>query len=96
MLQARLDDAETAPNPLPEKFRWPAPAAESGKPLFGRRGWVPLFIGPGPRPEVKDRVVILAYDSSRFEAVDTPLGKIRPHRVFDYALISMYRQLLRS
>lgn len=50
------------------------------------------FIGPDARPEVKDRVVILAYDSERFEPVETPRGvKIRPHRVFCYALMSLYR-----
>jgi hypothetical protein len=180
VLQARLDDAEAAPNPLPARFRWPVPAGDPGLPLSGRRGWIPLpafaavahdvgfidhrvidrmplverygdtyvkslylcclelardqaavveagksirlgdatvaldarsevpveypaaddlapvsfvdFLAPAPRPEVKGRVVILAYDATRFEPVNTPRGKMRPHRVFYYALRSIERR----
>ena len=184
VLQARLDDTEANPNPLPERFRVKTPtpaAAEPGGPLAGRRGWIPLpafadaahdlgfidhrvidrmplverygddyvkslylcclelaagetavvepgtsvhfgtrmlaldgrsevavtypendeltalsfvdFLQPGARPGVKDRVVILAYDASRFEPVETPRGKMRPHRVFCHALRSIHAQL---
>ena len=57
--------------------------------------YIPLvdFLKPQPRPEVKGRVIILAYDSDRFEPVETPAGKIRPHRAFYYALMSLHRQL---
>jgi hypothetical protein len=51
------------------------------------------FIDPQARPQVKDRIVILAYDSDRFAPVDTPMGKVRPHRAFFYALMSIYREL---
>jgi hypothetical protein len=180
VLQARLDDEEPKPNPLPEQFRLPGSIATAGNPLSGKSGWIPLrplsaaaydvgfidyrvidrmplverygeslvkslylcclelalgqraevipgksvrlggktvtldarsevgieypakdeqpfisfsdFLGPQARPEVKDRVMILAYDSERFEPVETPMGKIRPHRAFVYALTSIYRQ----
>ncbi|HET6251548.1 MAG TPA: CHASE2 domain-containing protein [Tepidisphaeraceae bacterium] len=49
------------------------------------------FVDRKPHASMKDRVVIIAYDSSRFEAIDTPMGKVRPHRVFYYALGSLYR-----
>jgi adenylate cyclase len=48
------------------------------------------FIEQPARPELKDRIVIIAYDSERFEPVKTPAGAIRPHRAFVYALTSMY------
>lgn len=180
ILQARLDDQEKTPNPLPQRFRLPLDARNSGTPLAGKSGWLPLpalsaaaydlgfidyrvidrmplverygdylvkslylccvelaigkraeiipgksirigektvalderseiavtyppkddmpfislldFLGPQARPQVKDRIVILAYDSDRFAAIDTPVGKIRPHRAFFYALMSIYRQ----
>jgi CHASE2 domain-containing sensor protein len=50
------------------------------------------FIEQPARPELKDRIVIIAYDSERFEPVKTPAGAIRPHRAFIYALMSMYRK----
>jgi hypothetical protein len=50
------------------------------------------FIAQQSRPELKDRIVIIAYDSERFEPVETPAGKIRPHRAFVYALMSIYRK----
>jgi hypothetical protein len=181
VLQARIDDEEKTPNPLPEQFRLPANLDAVGEPLAGNRGWIPLpkfaavahdigfidhrvmtrmpmieryqsryakslylcciemasgqraeirpaesvrigrksvtldrrsevavtypikdelsyipfadFIaGSKPTLAVKDRVVVLAYDSERFEPVDTPMGKVRPHRAFYYALLSIYRQ----
>lgn len=51
------------------------------------------FIASKGSAAVKDRVVILAYDSDRFEAVSTPAGKMRPHRAFYHALTSIYDQL---
>ena len=50
------------------------------------------FIEQPARPELKDRIVIIAYDSEKFEAVKTPAGLMRPHRAFVYALLSMYRK----
>jgi len=181
LLQARLDDLETSPNSLPNRFFLPIDRATGvGTPLSGRSGWIPLpalsaaaydlgfadcrvtdrmpiaerygdrvvkslylcclelafddrasviparsiklhgktvpmddrseigveypvkddlphisfadFIDDSARPEVKDRIVILGYDSDRIESVDTPMGKIHLHRAFVYALMSMYRR----
>ena len=178
IVQARLDDLEPTPNPLPDRFRLPMTIEKAGNPLSGKSGWLPLpalsaaaydvgfidnrvidrmpiierygdrfvkslflcgvelaygehaeivpgktvrlhgktvalddrseigieypktnglpfisfcdFVGPIPHPEVKNKVVILAYDSERFAAIDTPLGKVRPHRAFVFALMSIY------
>jgi hypothetical protein len=51
------------------------------------------FIEQPARAELKDRIVIIAYDSERFEPVKTPAGPMRPHRAFVYALMSIYRRL---
>ena len=179
LVQARLDDSEQDPNPLPDRFA--LKAGIEGKPLGGKNGWLPLpdlsavahdlgfvdyrvidrmplveqyrgklvkslylsclelalaapaeivparsvrirdkkleldehseiaveypakddlqyisfsdFIEQPPRAELKDRIVIIAYDSERFEAVKTPAGPIRPHRAFIYALMSIYQKL---
>jgi hypothetical protein len=178
ILQARIDDAEPKPNPLPDRFVLNVPLA--GTPLSGKSGWLPLpalsadaydvgfidyrvidrmplvecyrdkmvkslylsclelafgeqakvmparsvklhgktldldehselaveypakdeltfisfadFITQPPRPELKDRIVIIGYDADRFEPVGTPVGKRRPHRVFVYGLMSMWRR----
>lgn len=178
LLQARFDESEANPNPLPERFALKVPMR--GTPLSGTRGWLPLpdlsaaahdvgfvdyrvidqmpmierygdrcvkslylsclelalgasatitparsiqlhaksaqlneqseisveypakddlsyisfsdFIQAPARPELKDRIVIIAYDASVFEPVKTPAGLIRPHRAFIYALLSMYRR----
>lgn len=50
------------------------------------------FIEQPARPELKERIVIIAYDSDRFEPVITPAGPMRPHRAFVHALMSMYRK----
>jgi adenylate cyclase len=180
LVQARLDDRETAPNPLPDRFRIGMNVATAGNLLAGKSGWIPLpalsaaaydvgfvdfrvidrmpmierygdsvvkslclsclelafgeraevspgksvrlhgktvvlderseigveypakddlpyisfsdFIGGKTQPEAKDRVVILGYDSDQFEPVETPKGKIRPHRAFVYALMSLYKR----
>lgn len=44
------------------------------------------------RPALKDRVVVIGWDGPAFEPIDTPMGKVRPHRVFCYALLSLYEQ----
>jgi hypothetical protein len=49
------------------------------------------FLEQPARPDMNDRIVIIAYDSDRFDPVKTPAGTIRPHRAFVYALLSMYR-----
>jgi len=180
IVQARLDDEEKTPNPLPDRFKLAMNPPSAGKLLSGKSGWLPLpalsaaaydlgfidyrtidrmplveryqdvlvrslylcclefaygeraeispgksirlhgktatlneqgevtveypakddltsisfadFIQQPARPEVKDKIVIVAYDSERFEAVDTPMGKVRPHRAFVYALMSIYRK----
>ncbi len=47
-----------------------------------------------PRPEVKDRVVILGIDIAQAAPPrDTPLGPLGPHRIFYYALLSLYGSL---
>ena len=48
------------------------------------------FVAGPPRPELKDKIVIIGYDAERFESVDTAKGKLRPHRAFVYALVSMW------
>jgi CHASE2 domain-containing sensor protein len=47
-----------------------------------------------PRPEVKDRIVIIGADLLRVAPpLQTPMGPLGPHRVFYSALLSMYRSL---
>jgi hypothetical protein len=51
------------------------------------------FLGPAPLPQVKDRIVIVGLDVERFPPIQTPMGMVRPHRVFYYALVSLYESL---
>jgi len=51
------------------------------------------FLDAKALPEVKDRIVIVGWDVDTFEPLETPIGKVRPHRLFYYTLISLYRQL---
>ena len=51
------------------------------------------FIQPGIRAEAKDQVVVIGYDGDRIPPVQTPIGAVRQHRVFAYALLSLYQQL---
>jgi hypothetical protein len=41
LLQARLDDTEAHPNPLPDRFTLPTVRAQTG--IFGRSGWIPIL-----------------------------------------------------
>jgi len=50
------------------------------------------FIAPDAKPDVRDRVVLIGYDADQFAPLETPSGKIRPHRAFAYALESIYSQ----
>jgi hypothetical protein len=185
LLEARLDDTETEPNDLPERFRLPVSGKVIGKPMSGMSGWMPLpelsaaahdigfvdvrlvnnvadrfpvieryrenyvkslclcsielalgqkatvvpgksvtlgdvtlalddrsevpidypakdeiryislvdFLDAKSLPEIKDRVVILGWDVESFKPIETPIGKVRPHRLFYYTLMSLYRQL---
>ena len=51
------------------------------------------FLEKTPRPEVKDRVVIIGYDGDRSPTVQTPIGALKIHRAFYYVLVSIYRSL---
>lgn len=42
LLQARLDDSETGPNPLDERFTLPGPNMKSS--VSGSSGWIPLSV----------------------------------------------------
>lgn len=53
---------------------------------------IDLLEGP-PRAELRDKVVILGFDGKAVDPVQTPAGPIGPHRVFCYALMSLYKQL---
>ena len=57
--------------------------------------YIPLvdFLGSAPLPQVKDRIVIVGFDAERFQPIQTPIGMVRPHRVFYYALVSLYKSL---
>lgn len=57
--------------------------------------YIPLvdFLGHSPRPEVRGRVVIIGFDGETFQPLHTPIGPVRPHRVFCYELLSLYHQL---
>jgi hypothetical protein len=39
---------------------------------------------------IKDRVVIIGYDSDRLQPIQTPMGPMRPHRFFCYGILSLY------
>jgi hypothetical protein len=51
------------------------------------------FLGATPLPPVKDRIVIVGLDVERFQPIRTPIGMVRPHRVFYYGLVSLYESL---
>jgi hypothetical protein len=54
------------------------------------------FLGSTPLPQVKDRIVIVGLDIvdvKRFPPIQTPIGMVRPHRVFYYSLVSLYESL---
>jgi CHASE2 domain-containing sensor protein len=51
------------------------------------------FLNAKALPDVKDRIVIVGWDVETFEPIRTRIGKIRPHRLFYYSLLSLYRQL---
>lgn len=60
--------------------------------------YIPLvdFLGPELFPQVKDRIVIFGLDVNdveRFKPIQTPMGLVRPHRAFYYALVSLYGSL---
>jgi CHASE2 domain-containing sensor protein len=41
----------------------------------------------------KDRVVIVGYDGAKMEENETPIGKVKGHRLFCYQLFSLYEEL---
>ena len=43
--------------------------------------------------ELKDRVVVIGWDGEAFQPIETPMGRVKPHRVFVYALMSLYEQI---
>lgn len=49
-LQARIDDTEKAPNPLPERFSLADRAVKSG--VVGSSGWIPIGQFSGPAADV--------------------------------------------
>jgi hypothetical protein len=51
------------------------------------------FLGPARLPQVKDRIVIVGFDAERLKPIPTPMGLVRPHRAFYYALVSLYGSL---
>ena len=55
--------------------------------------YIPLhdFLDTARRFDVKDKVVIVGLDLERYRNVETPLGKLSPHRAFYYVLMSLYR-----
>jgi hypothetical protein len=57
--------------------------------------YIPLvdFLHSDFAARVKDRVVILGYDGELEKPVETPIGKVRGHRLFCYFLFSLYEQL---
>jgi hypothetical protein len=57
--------------------------------------YIPLvdFLGRNRRPDLKGRVVILGYDGDNIGRVQTPIGLVKAHRAFYYALTSLHTQL---
>ena len=49
------------------------------------------FLKAGPRPEVKDKIVIIGLDTGAMARVHTPIGDVKAHRAFYYALLSLSR-----
>ncbi len=54
-----------------------------------------LLRGTTPRGTLQDKVVILAYDGEQMQTFDTPIGKVKAHRLFYYELCSLYDYLTR-
>jgi hypothetical protein len=52
------------------------------------------YLGSAPRPEVKDRIVIIGADVVRMPTLPTRAGPIRPHRLFYCTLLSLYQDLI--
>jgi len=75
-----LNDRDEAPVKLPESD------ALQYTPL------VDFLNGTGGQ-DVKDKLVILAYDGDRQPPVETPIGMISGHRLFCYFLFSLYEKL---
>jgi len=42
---------------------------------------------------LKNKIVILGYDGRKIHSLDTPIGKIKAHRIFCYGLFSLHQQL---
>jgi len=51
------------------------------------------FLAPAPLPQVKGRIVIVGFDAERSKLIPTPMGLLRLHRAFYYALVSLYASL---
>jgi hypothetical protein len=75
-----LDERDEAPVKLPDR---------------DTLEYIPLvdFLHSEFAARVKDRVVILGYDGELEKPVETPIGKVRGHRLFCYFLFSLYEQL---
>ena len=52
------------------------------------------FINPRqPIGDMNGSIVIIGFDASRLNPIQTSIGPIRPHRLFCYALLSLYEDL---
>jgi CHASE2 domain-containing sensor protein len=54
------------------------------------------FLKPGPRPEVQDRIVIVGADLASMPSLPTRSGPLGVHRLFYYAVLSLYRSAMAS
>ena len=43
--------------------------------------------------EVRGKIAIIGYDGDKQPLIVTPIGKVRAHEMFSYALQSIYEQL---
>lgn len=51
------------------------------------------FLGGSDRTDVRDRVVVIGYDGDQSPIVSTPIGPVKVHRLFHYALLSLNSSL---
>lgn len=49
-----------------------------------------LLSGKTASDALKDKVVIIAYDGKQMQTTDTPIGKVKAHRLFYYQLCALY------
>jgi CHASE2 domain-containing sensor protein len=55
-----------------------------------------LLAGTVPRSLVVNKIVVVGYDGEKQDYLDTPIGKLKSHRVFYYWLLGLYRALVEA